>query len=229
MAIVLTRSTGVSPTLGVASSLAESCAASLQTSAKSYLRKNSRLQPCSKTHSKPCRPIPALLAKRSTLAFSILRAIIAVGNWDTMRARCRNSVAGASPPWDEGYGVYVIYSRQDLKCQQSMAKKSLHGVCCLRLETYTYCARLRFIDMHVAEGPSGPSGSEKTISRTYAVSGRLKSCTDKPHPCESPVPSAVPRLTFVIHFGAPCCTPMILSVRMMPVLGSIVLAIVSTL
>lgn len=43
-------------------------------------------------------------------------------------------------------------------------------------KTYTYCARFRFIDMHVALGPSAPSGSEKTTSRTYAVSGRLKSC-----------------------------------------------------
>lgn len=112
--------------------------------------------------------MPALLAKRSTLAFSIRRAIIAVGNCDSISARCRNSVAGASFPWPDGYGVYVMYSRHDLgsaRCQASVA-----------LSTYTYCARFRFIDMHVALGPSAASGSEKTTSRTYAVSGRLKSC-----------------------------------------------------
>lgn len=58
--------------------------------------------------------MPALLENRSTLALSILRAIMAVGNCDSMSARCRNSVAGASAPCPEGYGVYVMYSRQDL-------------------------------------------------------------------------------------------------------------------
>lgn len=62
--------------------------------------------------------MPALLAKRSTLAFSIRRAIMAVGNCDSIIARCRNNVAGASAPWPDGYGVYVMYSRHDLGASQ---------------------------------------------------------------------------------------------------------------
>lgn len=61
-----------------------------------------RFHPVSRTQSNPFLPMSALLEKRSTLAFSIRRAIMAVGNCDSMSARCRNSVAGASAPWPDG-------------------------------------------------------------------------------------------------------------------------------
>lgn len=73
--------------------------------------------PCSSTHSKPCFPIPALAANRSTLAFSIRRATRRVGNWDTRSACWWNKVDAASAPVTPGLsllGLYVMSSRHEL-------------------------------------------------------------------------------------------------------------------
>lgn len=56
----------------------------------------SRLYPWANTHSNPFRPVSALERNRSTLAFSILRAIIAVGKAEMSAARWWNSVLPSS-------------------------------------------------------------------------------------------------------------------------------------
>jgi hypothetical protein len=88
-----------------------------------------------------------------------------------------------------------------------MTYPSVSSLFFMRFEiAYTYCARDRLTDMEVdvglvsPESDSVPGGLTNTISRTYATGGRENS--------------------FVIHFGAPCWTPMIRSDRMIPVSGS---------
>lgn len=67
-----------------------------------------------------------------------------------------------------------------------------------------YCASDRLTDIDVDVGsvssPPVPGGLINTISLTYATGGSENN--------------------FVIHLGAPCCTPIILSLRIIPVSGS---------
>jgi len=76
----------------------------------------------------------------------------------------------------------VISSRQDLKwisgdherrVERGKGKRGRREEQKNGGDTYTYCARLRLTDMHVA---LGMEGSMKTISRTKAVGGSWNSC-----------------------------------------------------